>query len=64
MVSYYLMLSQLRSALNKSLQDAAFSQLWPILEYVAPKLGKRLIKVSPGRSQHCWECLNRVSKSW
>ncbi|WP_094677382.1 RNA-guided endonuclease TnpB family protein [Hydrocoleum sp. CS-953] len=53
-----------KSGLNKSLQDAAFGQFIQVLEYVGWKLGKRIIKVDPkGTSQHCWECLNRVSKS-
>ncbi|MGD1703614.1 RNA-guided endonuclease InsQ/TnpB family protein [Dapis sp. BLCC M229] len=53
-----------KSGLNKSLQDAAFGQFVQVLEYVAWKLGKRIIKVDPkGTSQHCWECLNKVSKS-
>ncbi|NER02981.1 MAG: transposase [Okeania sp. SIO3C4] len=53
-----------KSGLNKSLQDAAFGQFVRVLEYVAWKLGKRIIKVDPkGTSQHCWECLNKVSKS-
>ncbi|WP_363267760.1 hypothetical protein [Okeania sp. SIO2B3] len=27
-------------------------------------MGKRVVKVDPkGTSQHCWECLNQVSKS-
>uniref|UniRef100_UPI0034290D4F RNA-guided endonuclease InsQ/TnpB family protein n=1 Tax=Okeania sp. SIO2F4 TaxID=2607790 RepID=UPI0034290D4F len=53
-----------KSGLNKSLQDAAFGQFIQVLEYVAWKLGKRIIKVDPrGTSQHCWECLNKVSKS-
>ena len=53
-----------KSGLNKSLQDAAFGQFIQVLEYVAWKLGKRVVKVDPkGTSQHCWECLNRVSKS-
>ncbi|NET42415.1 MAG: hypothetical protein F6K15_11075 [Okeania sp. SIO2B3] len=31
---------------------------------MAWKLGKRVVKVDPkGTSQHCWECLNQVSKS-
>ena len=52
-----------KSGLNKSLQDAAFGQFVQVLEYVASKLGKRVIKVDPkGTSQHCWECLNKVSK--
>ncbi len=53
-----------KSGLNKSLQDAAFGQFVQVLEYVAWKLGKRIIKVDPkGTSQYCWECLNKVSKS-
>ena len=52
-----------KAGLNKSLQDAATINFF-ILEYVAWKLGKRVIKVDPkGTSQHCWECLNKVSKS-
>ncbi|NEP45352.1 MAG: transposase, partial [Okeania sp. SIO2H7] len=53
-----------KSGLNKSLQDAAFGQFVQVLEYVAWKLGKELSCVDPkGTSQHCWECLNKVSKS-
>ncbi|NES65486.1 MAG: transposase [Okeania sp. SIO2D1] len=53
-----------KSGLNKSLQDAAFGQFIQVLEYVAWKLGKRVVKVDPkGTSQHCWECLRKVSKS-
>ena len=53
-----------KSGLNKSLQDAAFGQFVQVLEYVAWKLGKRTIKVDPkGTSQHCWECLRKISKS-
>ncbi|NET27113.1 MAG: transposase [Okeania sp. SIO1I7] len=53
-----------KSGLNKSLQDAATYQFLEILEYVAWKLGNRIIKVdSKGTSQHCWECLSKVPKS-
>ncbi|WP_202221552.1 RNA-guided endonuclease TnpB family protein [Okeania sp. KiyG1] len=53
-----------KSGLNKSLQDAAFGQFVQVLEYVAWKLGKKIIKVDPkGTSQHCWECLSKVAKS-
>ncbi|MGK7922981.1 MAG: RNA-guided endonuclease InsQ/TnpB family protein, partial [Trichodesmium sp.] len=53
-----------KSGLNKSLQDAAFGQFVQVLEYVAWKLGKKIIKVDPkGTSQNCWKCLNKVSKS-
>ena len=42
---------------------SSFGQFVQVLEYVASKLGKRAIKVDPrGTSQHCWECLNKVSK--
>ena len=52
-----------KSGLNKSLQDAAFGQFLKVLEYVASKLGKKIIKVNPkGTSQHRWNCLNRVPK--
>ena len=53
-----------KSGLNKSLQDAATINSLDVLQYIAWKLGKRVVKVDPkGTSQHCWECLNRVSKS-
>ncbi|MCL2928231.1 MAG: transposase [Trichodesmium sp. MAG_R01] len=46
------------------MQDAAFSQFLQTLEYVAWKLGKKIIKVDPRvTSQNCWEYLNKVSKS-
>ncbi|MGK7874697.1 MAG: zinc ribbon domain-containing protein [Xenococcaceae cyanobacterium] len=38
-------------------------QFLKVLESVAWKLGKRVIKVDPsGTSQYCLNCLNRVSK--
>ena len=44
--------------------DAGHSSFFQILEWVAWKLGKRVIKVNPwGTSQHCYACLNKVSKS-
>ncbi len=53
-----------KSGQNKSLQDAAFGQFIQVLEFVAWKLGKRVFKVNPqGTSQHCWNCLNQVSKT-
>ncbi len=53
-----------KSGLNKSLEDAVFGQFIKIVEYVAWKLGKRMIKVDPkGTSQYCWQCLKRVFKS-
>ncbi len=39
-----------KSGLNKSLQDAAFGQFVQILEYVAWKLGKRIITRRPKRN--------------
>jgi putative transposase len=53
-----------KSGLNKSLTDAALGQFVKILEWVAFKLGKRVIKVDPaGTSQHCHACLNKVPKA-
>ncbi len=53
-----------KSRLNKSLQDAAFGQFIQVVEYVASKLGKQVIKVNPkGTSQNCWECWSKVPKS-
>ena len=52
------------SGMNKSWLDAAHSKFIQILEWVAWKLGKRVIKLNPwGTSQHCYACLNKVSKS-
>jgi putative transposase len=53
-----------KSGLNKSMTDAALGQFVNILEWVAFKLGKRVMKVDPrGTSQHCHACLNKVPKS-
>jgi putative transposase len=53
-----------KSGLNKSMTDAALGQFVKILEWVAFKLGKRVLKVDPrGTSQHCHACLNKVPKS-
>lgn len=53
-----------KSGLNKSMTDAALGQFVNILQWVAFKLGKRVIKVDPrGTSQHCHACLNKVPKS-
>ncbi len=38
-----------KSGLNKSLQDAAFGKFVQVLEYVAWKLGKRIITRRPKR---------------
>ena len=52
------------SGMNKSWLDAAHGQFVQILEWVAWKLGKRVIKVDPwGTSQYCHACLNKVPKT-
>ncbi len=52
-----------KSALNKSMLDAAHGQFIQVLKFVAWKLGKTVKEVNPnGTSQHCWSCLNRVAK--
>ncbi|MGL6341386.1 MAG: RNA-guided endonuclease InsQ/TnpB family protein [Waterburya sp.] len=52
------------SRMNKSWLDAGHSSFFQILEWVAWKLGKRVLKVNPwGTSQHCYACLNKVPKS-
>jgi putative transposase len=52
------------SGMNKSWLDAGHSSFFQILEWVAWKLGKRVIKVNPwGTSQYCYSCLNKVPKS-
>ena len=52
-----------KTGLNKSFADAGLSQFVDILSYKAEKAGLRVVKVDPrGTSQHCSECLNRVSK--
>jgi putative transposase len=53
-----------KSGLNKSMTDAALGQFAKILEWVAFKLGKRVLKVNPrGTSQHCHACRNLVPKA-
>ena len=52
-----------KTGLNKSFADAGLSQFVDILSYKAEKAGLKVIKVDPkGTSQHCSNCLNRVSK--
>ncbi len=52
-----------KSALNKSMLDAAHGQFIQVLKFAAWKLGKTVKEVNPnGTSQHCWSCLNRVAK--
>lgn len=53
-----------KSGLNKSFNDASFGRFFDILEQVASKLGKLIIKVAPHfTSQDCSNCGNRVKKS-
>ncbi|MBE9015152.1 transposase [Chroococcidiopsidales cyanobacterium LEGE 13417] len=52
-----------KSGLNKSMLDAAHGQFVQVLKFVAWKLGKVVREIDPrGTSQHCWNCLNKVSK--
>lgn len=52
-----------KSGLNKSFVDAAHGQFVRILEWVAWKLGKRVVKIDPwGTSQHCSQCFEKVPK--
>lgn len=52
------------SGMNKSWLDAGHSSFFQILEWVAWKLGKKVIKVNPwGTSQFCYSCLNKVPKN-
>ena len=50
--------------MNKSWIDAGHSSFVSILEWVAWKLGKRVVKIDPwGTSQFCYACLNKVPKT-
>ncbi|MGL5836423.1 MAG: RNA-guided endonuclease InsQ/TnpB family protein [Waterburya sp.] len=50
--------------MNKSWSDNAVGNFLEILSQVAQKYGTKLVKVNPkGTSQHCSQCLNRVSKT-
>ena len=52
------------SGMNKSWSDNGVANFVQILSQVAQKYGVRIIKVNPrGTSQHCSNCLNRVSKT-
>ena len=52
------------SGMNKSWLDAAHGQFVSVLEWVAWKLGKSVVKVDPwGTSQFCSNCLNKVPKT-
>ena len=53
-----------RSGMNKSWSDNGLANFVQRLSQVAQKYGTRIIKVNPnGTSQHCSQCLNRVSKT-
>ena len=50
--------------MNKSWIDAGHSSFVAILEWVAWKLGSRVVKVDPfGTSQHCCKCLEKTPKT-
>jgi putative transposase len=52
-----------KSGMNKSWSDNGVANFVEILSQIAQKYGTRIIKVNPrGTSQHCSQCLNRVSK--
>ncbi|MBW4509744.1 MAG: transposase [Scytonematopsis contorta HA4267-MV1] len=52
-----------KSGLNLSLSDAALSQFIKCLDWVAYKLGKRVIKIDArGTSQYCNKCFTKVGK--
>jgi putative transposase len=53
-----------KSGMNKSWSDNGVASFVAILSQIAQKYGTRIIKVNPrGTSQHCSQCLNRVSKT-
>ena len=53
-----------KTGMNKSWLDAGHSSFVAILEWVAWKLGKRVIKVDPwGTSQFCSSCLQKTPKT-
>ena len=52
------------SGMNKSWGDNGIGNFLEILSQVAQKHGTRIVKVNPrGTSQHCSQCLDRVSKT-
>ena len=52
-----------KSRLNSSMLDAAHGQFVQVLKFVAWKRGLVVREIDPrGTSQHCWNCLGRVSK--
>jgi len=53
-----------KAGMNKSFSDASFGRFFSILDEVAIKLGKMVIKVNPSyTSQDCSDCGNRIKKS-
>jgi len=53
-----------KSGLNKSIEDAGWSQFIDILSFKAERAGLKVVKVNPkGTSQHCSICLNAVPKT-
>ncbi len=53
-----------KAGLNKSFSDCAIAQFVEILQHQCQKVGSKVIKVpAKNSSQHCWKCLNKVSKS-
>ncbi len=53
-----------KAGMNKSFSDASFGRFFSILDEVAIKLGKIVIKVNPAyTSQDCSDCGNRIKKS-
>ena len=53
-----------KSGLNKSFGDASFGKFFDVLDQVANKLGKLVVKVNPAyTSQDCSDCGNRIKKS-
>ncbi len=56
--------ASLKAGMNKSFSDASFGRFFSILDEVAIKLGKMVIKVDPSyTSQDCSDCGNRIKKS-
>lgn len=52
------------SGMNKSWSDNGVANFLEILSQVATKYGTKIVKVDPrGTSQHCSQCLNRVTKT-
>lgn len=53
-----------KAGLNKSFSDVSFGKFFIILDQVATKLGKLVIKINPAyTSQDCSDCGNRIKKA-